>query len=125
MEFHNVQANSSGLAAGSVPFLAVDPEHRVPGRGDERDAHGGESMQAMFGFGFEEHGQRFTPILAGEENLVRSQLHVHAMWGEPNLARRPPRSSRGPGPLDPQAFDRPEFVATASRGIKSVPTQHT
>src|SRR6185503_173022 len=67
----------------------------------------------------------FTPILAGEENLVRSQLHVHAMWGEPNLARRPPRSSRGPGPLDPQAFDRPEFVATASRGIKSVPTQHT
>src|SRR6185503_19103327 len=51
------------------------PEDGIPGMRLEGQAHFGEPVKAMLGFGFEEHRQSVAAILASRENFVSIQIH--------------------------------------------------
>ncbi len=43
-----------------------NPEHWIPGTSQKGDLQVAEPVQAVFGFGFEEHGQSVATTLASE-----------------------------------------------------------
>ena len=77
-----------GLPRGE-PIFINHAEYRIPRRRNERDSHGGEPMQSVLGFGFEEHSQSLTSILKGREDFIGFQFHVRPLEGQANFARWP------------------------------------
>src|SRR6266567_6910655 len=102
-----------------------NPEHWIPGTSQERDLQVAEAVQAVFGFGFEEHGQRVATTLASEEDFIAIQLQTHPMRGQNEVAGCAARPARGTGAFDPQLFDRTKITGAARSGNKSVAAQHS
>src|SRR5437867_3821471 len=103
---------------------AKNAEHGIPGGSDERDPHGSEPMQAVFGLGFEEHSQRLTPILVGREDFVGFQFHGHPVRSRPNFSTWPAGPARRLRPLNSKPLHGPELIAAAARGNKTMASQH-
>src|SRR6266487_2130593 len=81
-------------------LIPQHPEHWIPGRCQDGDLHGGETVQAVFGFGLEEYGQGIATTLPSEENHISIQFPVHPMCDQNDAARRPARPARGISPFN-------------------------
>src|SRR5437016_4100393 len=96
------------------------PEHRIPGRRQDGDLHGGKTVQAVFRFGFEEYGHGIAATLLCEKNLIAIQIPAQLMCDQNDTARGPALPARGMSLFNSQPFHRTQLAGGALGGNKSM-----
>ena len=86
--------------------------------------HGGEAVQAMFGFRFEVHREGITAALLSGEDLVAIQLAAQPAYGQNDLTSRTVRMRRTDW-FNSQPFHRTQPAGRELAGGKSMPVQHS
>src|SRR5438552_139790 len=106
-------------------FPVQHPEHRIPGKSQQRDLNRGEAMQAVFGFRFEEHREGITaPLLSGED-FISIQILAELADGQNNLPWRPVWPAPPTARLNAQLFHPTQLASVELAGSKSMPVEHT
>src|SRR5262245_41737845 len=103
--------------------VSEHPEHWVPGVRGQRDFHVEDAMQAVLGFGLEEHSQSLAARLVGWEDFVTVQFQIHAVWRKENAARGTTGPARGTGGFNTLPFHGAQLARLARCGHKPVPPQ--